>query len=328
MKRQPGARTLGQAPTSGGVAELGAGGGGCTCGLSPTTHPAFWTLTLATGHTRGTAHPSGQGFTSHCTEYTCPTARRTDTQMWLSWGQESRGPPLGPRAPLLGGARPVRPPSQHPSPTRPQRQRQEETRFPCPRQVWALGTVTGLFIGERRLLGDYSQPDLMGPTGSPPCVHRKKYNKYNGPPNVYQGSSLVAEQPWLWAARCCAGGSAGVRCLLPAGRVAPSQHASQPCPAPAALCLPLLRERREHAEVREVLDVIVAGPLGRVSGHGQHVLQEAEKKATGESAHPPGPPHAPGAPPATHPHAHRPGASPGTGSWSLRASPGKLHPSR
>lgn len=138
MKRQPGARTLGQAPTSGGVAELGAGGGGCTCGLSPTTHPAFWTLTLATGHTRGTAHPSGQGFTSHCTEYTCPTARRTDTQMWLSWGQESRGPPLGPRAPLLGGARPVRPPSQHPSPTRPQRQRQEETRFPCPRQVWAL----------------------------------------------------------------------------------------------------------------------------------------------------------------------------------------------
>lgn len=107
----------------------------------------------------------------------------------------------------------------------------------------------------------------------------------------------MAGQPRLWAERFCARGSTGMRCLLlggpvagrpgQAGRggappawVAPSPHTGH-CPAPAALCLPLLRKRREHAQVREVFDVIVAGPLGRISGHGQHVLQEGRKESRG-----------------------------------------------
>lgn len=43
--------------------------------------------------------------------------------------------------------------------------------------------------------------------------------------------------------------------------------------AEASLGLRLLRKRREHAQVGKVFDVVVAGPLGGVSGHGQHVLE-------------------------------------------------------
>lgn len=41
----------------------------------------------------------------------------------------------------------------------------------------------------------------------------------------------------------------------------------------AWLCLKLLREWREHAQVSKVLDVIVASPLRRVPRHRQHVLE-------------------------------------------------------
>lgn len=41
----------------------------------------------------------------------------------------------------------------------------------------------------------------------------------------------------------------------------------------AWLCLQLLRKRREHAQVGKIFNVIVAGPLGWISGHGQHVLE-------------------------------------------------------
>lgn len=65
-------------------------------------------------------------------------------------------------------------------------------------------------------------------------------------------------------------GARGLRGLL-WGRVGsgPGWH----CAEGAWLCLQLLGKRREHAEVGKVLDVIVAGPLGGIPGHGQHVLK-------------------------------------------------------
>lgn len=49
----------------------------------------------------------------------------------------------------------------------------------------------------------------------------------------------------------------------------------------AWLCPQLLRKRREHAQVGKIFNVIVAGPLGWISGHGQHVLQERGKERRG-----------------------------------------------
>lgn len=56
-----------------------------------------------TRQTRGTTHPSGQGFTSHCTKYTHLTARRTHRQTWLRQGPEEPAspPPRCPQAPPL-----------------------------------------------------------------------------------------------------------------------------------------------------------------------------------------------------------------------------------
>lgn len=97
-------------------------------------------------------------------------------------------------------------------------------------------------------------------------------------------------------------------------------------PAPAALCPPLLGEGREHAQVREVLDVIVAGPLGRVSGHGQHVLREGRREGRGRSAPPPGHLRVPGAQPAAPPHAHLPWGSPGVSGGPQMSTPGSRYP--
>lgn len=71
-------------------------------------------------------------------------------------------------------------------------------------------------------------------------------------------------------------GARGLRGLL-WGRVGsgPGWH----CAEGAWLCLQLLGKRREHAEVGKVLDVIVAGPLGGIPGHGQHVLQEGTEES-------------------------------------------------
>ena len=112
-------------------------------------------------------------------------------------------------------------------------------------------------------------------------------------------------------------GTRGARCLLlgvPAAgqagrRGAPctwasmSQHGGH-CLVEASLFPQLLRKRREHAQVGKVFDVIVAGPLGWIPWHGQHVLQERRQDSAAESAHPPGHRHVPGAQPASHPHGH------------------------
>ena len=49
----------------------------------------------------------------------------------------------------------------------------------------------------------------------------------------------------------------------------------------AWLCPQLLRKWREHAQIGKIFDVIVAGPLGWISGHGQHVLWERGKERRG-----------------------------------------------
>lgn len=75
------------------------------------------------------------------------------------------------------------------------------------------------------------------------------------------------------------------------------------CPAGAWLCLQLLGEGREHAQVGKVFDVVVPGALGGVSWHGQHVLQGKERKPWGRQPTLPAP-GTPGAQPALPPRSH------------------------
>ena len=275
----------------------------------------------------------------------------------LSWGQGSWRPALGPR--LLGpsaentGQASCWPPFPAPESAHPRRLK--AGRNPIP-EAWAgpghsLWTTGERFIGENRLLGDYSQPDSRRPVGSPPKHTQIKYNKYNGPPDGYRGSWSVAPGWGPERRGAVQGRSTGVRRFLLGGTVAGragqagcggappawvARSRQEPRrPAPAALCPPLLGEGREHAQVREVLDVIVAGPLGRVSGHGQHVLREGRREGRGRSAHPPGHLRVPGAQPAAPPHAHLPWGSPGVSGGPQMSTPGSRyslggrgHPSR
>lgn len=90
-------------------------------------------------------------------------------------------------------------------------------------------------------------------------------------------------------------GQGETRCLLPGGGGPATGQAGQGGPVhdgvdvtaggtllcEAWLCPQLLRKRREHAQVGKIFDVIVAGPLGWISGHGQHVLWERGKERRG-----------------------------------------------
>lgn len=106
-------------------------------------------------------------------------------------------------------------------------------------------------IGHHRILRPWRPPrrDTQG-----------QHNKYKGPPDVSRGSGRRA------------GGGRGALCWGRGGGSGVPITAGEGS-TEASLCPPLLRERREHAQVGEVLDVVAAGPLGRVPRHRQHVLQ-------------------------------------------------------
>lgn len=116
-----------------------------------------------------------------------PRAKLAPVGAPLSWGQGSWRPALGPR--LLGpsaentGQASCWPPFPAPEPAHPRRLKAR--RDPIP-EAWAgpghsLWTAGERFIGENRLLGDYSQPDSRRPVGSPPKHTQSTINTTSPP---------------------------------------------------------------------------------------------------------------------------------------------------
>ena len=133
----PGTQTLGPASS---------GHRGVLLSLDGAAHPGChsrhtpWILDPHCGRTRqtrGTTHPSGQGFTSHCTKYTRLTARRTHRQTWLRQGpEEPASPPVSPGssspAPRTKPVHPAHLFPQHPlSPTRTQELKARRNQIPA-----------------------------------------------------------------------------------------------------------------------------------------------------------------------------------------------------
>lgn len=117
------------------------------------SHDAPWILAAYSGHMTHTGHSTPTGTGIHVTLHRAHTPHstrdgRTDAHTDLAelgmgaWGL------LWVLARRTKAMRPAHPPSSAQAPPVHRCRRQEETRFPCPGQAWALGIVTGRLPGE------------------------------------------------------------------------------------------------------------------------------------------------------------------------------------